>query len=151
MTLEDRDILIADLCGRLPYGVMVKAIGWDVEKNQDVEVAVQVYSVNTDGHVEFGINDYDIEEYLVDDCKPYLRPMSSMTEEEMIDFLQIKGLSQVSKRFINDFKNGNFGIMGNISNYARNIDWLNKKMFDFRGLIPKGQAIEITEENNPYI
>ena len=30
------------------------------------------------------------------------------------------------------------------------IDWLNKNMFDFRGLIPKGLAIEVTEDNNPY-
>jgi hypothetical protein len=29
-------------------------------------------------------------------------------------------------------------------------DWLNKKVFDYRGLIPKGLAIEVTKENNPY-
>ena len=30
------------------------------------------------------------------------------------------------------------------------LDWLNSKHFDYRGLILKGLAIAVTEDNNPY-
>ena len=66
--------------------------------------------------------------------KPYLRPMSSMTETEIDEFTQF-----------DVYANGEY-IM---SNYEM-IDWLNKYHFDYRGLIEKGLAIEVTEENNPY-
>ena len=64
--------------------------------------------------------------------KPYLRPMSSMTEEEK---LMYEGLMIGTN---------------NVSYMLDVIDWLNKNHFDYRGLIPKGLAIEVTEENNPY-
>lgn len=142
MIREDRDILIADLYGRLPYGVMVKAIGWDAENNQEVEVAVRVYSINTDDYVEFGINDYDIEEYLIDDCKPYLRPMSSMTEEEEQEY---RSLCAIQFDELADADTTIFYF-----DTIESVDWLNKKMFDFRGLIPKDLALS-TDEFNPYV
>lgn len=144
MTREEKDLLLRDLCGRLPYGVKAQYYGSE-EEMLTVDTIEAIY---TQPSVEIVIGQYGLG---IEDIKPYLRPMSSMTEEEMIVFLQVRGkdLSQVSKRFINDFKNGNFGIMANMSNYARNIDWLNKKMFDYRGLIPKDLALS-TEEFNPY-
>lgn len=146
MTQEDNDLLLKDLCARLAYGVKFK---WCDNFHTD------------DYYTLIGINEGLItgRDVNQDDClffwgqdkiKPYLRPMSSMTEEEILDFLQIPDLSLVSKRFINDIKSGNFGIMVNMSNYARNIDWLNKNMFDYRGLIPKDIALS-TEEFNPYV
>ena len=145
MTQEDKQLLLIDLCCRLPYLTKVKcpfdnepytllSINWDKE-------IVVIGFMNVDTYVTS-------KQKLVK-IKPYLRPLSNMTEEEIIDFLRIPDLSKVSKSFINDFKSGNFGIMANMSNYARNIDWLNKKMFDYRGLIPRGLALS-TEVFNPY-
>lgn len=67
--------------------------------------------------------------------------MSSMTEEEAIEFYNIpctKNYHIVNKELPWD-----------VANYKQ-INWLLKKHFDFRGLIPKGLAIEVTKENNPY-
>ena len=66
--------------------------------------------------------------------KPYLRPMSSMTEEERKEH-NSRRLSKWST----------------YSEYCANvIDWLLKNHFDFNGLIPKNLAIAVTEQNNPY-
>ena len=70
--------------------------------------------------------------------KPYLRPMSSMTEEEWKEY---KGIDDRSYSCPMDY--------AHIPASDR-IDWLNAHHFDYRGLIPKGLAIEVTEENNPY-
>lgn len=37
-----------------------------------------------------------------------------------------------------------------ISKWYHGTDWLNAHHFDYRGLIEKDLAIEVTEENNPY-
>jgi len=97
------------------------------------DVVCSVYEGSIDGmkwrneplcpHLLEEVSDEDAWEYI----KPYLRPMSSMTKEERKE--QCK-----------------FSAWNNIEYY----DWLNAKHFDYRGLIPKGQAIEVTEENNPY-
>ena len=68
---------------------------------------------------------------------PYLRPMSSMTEEE-------------KRQYRDYFQSIEGKIIGVTGRVLWTIDWLLKNHFDFRGLIPKGLAIEVTEENNPY-
>ena len=116
MTQEDKQLLLVDLCGRLPYGVMVHFDGWNAEKLTQV----------------------DLREFIFNDMGgipiPYLRPMSSMTEEEKEQWLWLTNDSGwgVTERMVKEC-----------------IDFLNKNMFDFRGLIPKGRAIS-TEEFNPY-
>ena len=121
MTQEDKQLLLSDLCARLPYGVKAKVYGWDEEKG-DVEVSLRVYSVNTDGYVYFETNDYDVDHLAVDACLLYLRPMSSMTDEEAIEF-------------------SNMEIVG-----YNNYDWLNARHFDYRGLIEKGLALEAPDD-----
>ena len=61
--------------------------------------------------------------------KPYLRPMSSMTEEEKKEYRSLQTWH-------------NFHGMSWYSNNYKSIDWLNKKMFDYRDLIPMGLALE---------
>lgn len=153
MKPEDKQLVFQDLCARLSYGVKAQVLGWDEEKGE-VEVPLQIYSINTDGYVYFETNDYDVNYLPVEDVRPYLRPLSTMTEEE--------------KRELQSFFPGSFGNQwldveeGYIDIYEcelttrlylydanRLIEWLNKKMFDFRGLIPKGLALS-TEEFNPY-
>ena len=116
MKQEDIDLLFKDLCARLPYGVKVKFAGYS--GREDCTLNVQHLS-----------STYNIE-YLR--MRPYLRPMSSMTEEEK---LMYEGLMIGTD---------------NVSYMLDVIDWLNKNMFDYRGLIEKGLAIEVTEDNNPY-
>ena len=107
MTQEDKSLLLKDLSARLPYGVRVKS-------RRGKSVTLSLY-VMTDFHLGCSI-------------KPYLRPISSMTEGERKEYWDITS----------------------VSNHCAAIDWLNAHHFDYRGLIEKGLAIAVTEENNPY-
>ena len=76
--------------------------------------------------------------------KPYLRPMSSMTEEEKKEYRK----TQITKWVKSvDCTNGGYY---EHRDTLKTFDWLNAHHFDYRGLIDKGLAIEVTEENNPY-
>lgn len=107
MTQEDKELLLKDLCARLPYGVICKS--------------------NSYRNILFNSSHISLIES--EEIKPYLRPMSSMTEEEE-----------------NEYYNTEFGF--NI--HSDRVDWLNAHHFDYRGLIERGLAIEVTKENNPY-
>ena len=127
MEKTDRELLIKEISSRLPYGIKVQVFGWDEEKGE-VAIPLKVYSINTDGYISFEYNHYDVESIYIEDCHLYLRPMSSMTEEEKEEFGRLVSLFAFTE--VND--------------------WLNAHHFDYRGLIEKGLAIAVTEENNPY-
>lgn len=81
--------------------------------------------------------------------KPYLRTMSSMTESERFEVEQIIGYDT---EITDDFLSLLCPSIKRLS-YAELLavfGWLNKRHFDYRGLIEKRLAIEVTEENNPY-
>ena len=133
MTQEEKDLLLKDLCARLPYGVKVEC-----ELDGGMMYATYNTTLDTDFLGEF-----------IDDTanlKPYLRPMSSMTEEEIKDFGGYIDTQPITHQ------QGYKGYIVNCSHYytVSEIDWLNEHHFDYRGLIEKGLAIEVTEENNPY-
>jgi hypothetical protein len=69
--------------------------------------------------------------------------MSSMTEEERKEFYYVDGVLSIDFEF-EEYK------MVHLLKSHNVIDWLNAHHFDYRGLIPLGLAIEVTEENNPY-
>lgn len=139
MDKSEKELLFKDLSARLPYHVRVKV--W-----------------LKDGTTEEGFLDleHNYADVLRDafyynkiiDIKPYLRPMSSMTEEEKEEFHKLKqfsvtvvmpnGVSLIKPTYIVDLEDD-----GNGLNYL--YDWLNKKMFDYRGLISKNLAIEASE------
>lgn len=108
MTREEKDLLIKDLCGRLPYKVKCSTpYGIGVLDSIDME------------HMDLTFEGPDDNYYTLDrNIKPYLRPMSSMTEKERQEY----GLVLCDELSINRF------------------DWLNAHHFDYRGLIPKGLA-----------
>lgn len=135
MKPEDKQLLLQDLCARLPYGVKALCKGWNDEKGE-VDIPLTVYSINTDGYVYFESNDYDVNYLPIEECKPYLRPMSSMTEEE---YNELGDLLKAEDPNLNLDE-----VMATIE-----IDWLNENMFDFRGLIDKGLALS-TEIFNHY-
>ena len=122
MTQKDRQLLLKDLCARLPYGLIIQVSDWTP---LDTELKV--------GHISQLMNE-DLK------IKPYLRSMSSMTEEEY------KELKEISEYY-------GFAPFKYIDDWCPNYDmtdWLNAHHFDYRGLIEKGLAIKVTENNNPY-
>lgn len=130
MVQENKELLLKDLSARLLYGVKVQ-INSDVKKVVGVKNGFVVTK-------ERGL--YSTKEYItrIECCIPYLRPMSSMTEEERKEYNEYL------------FYGASIGLMSNTESAYELIDWLNKKMFDFRNLIECGLAIAVTEENNPY-
>ena len=127
MTKEDKELVFKDLSARLPYHVRVKV--W-----------------LKDGTTEEGPLDlqHNYGDVLRDafyynkivDIKPYLRPMSSMTEEEKKEY------NDIVKNTIEFY---DCPKSEEICFFIIPIEWLNKKMFDYRGLIPKGLALEAPE------
>lgn len=119
MTQEEKQLLIKDLCARLPYGVRYKGdCGWPINPYQ---------------HTTSLCNILNAEEPLV-----YLRPMSSMTEEEKKEFQACHCVYELHP----DFQ----PMMCNLANECNMFDWLNEHHFDYRGLIPMGLAIEAPED-----
>ena len=116
MTQEEKQLLLKDLCARFPYGVICKLSA----KDADVSITEKL---------EIGGLEHFISGTM--DVKPYLRPMSSMTEEELNELEDISCLTL--------YPNGT-----QIPN-GKDYDWLNAHHFDYRGLIEKGLAIEAPE------
>jgi hypothetical protein len=150
MSQEDKKLLLKDLCARLPYGVMLNTpIGNKV-------LLALVFSKKYNTIIEY--NDYhgnenDISEWEGGDIefvKPYLRPMSSMTEEERKEIgILIRENRPNPYGIINN--KGVDNLLFSVSVTSRLlIDWLNAHHFDYRGLIEKGLAIAVTKDNNPY-
>ena len=123
MTKEDKDLLLRDLSARLPYGVKVT---WDGKHPLTVTVTPPIYCAI--------ISEDNIDNF----PKLLLRPMSSMTEEEKKEF--------ESLGWRVDELDDNTPWNHNSYNVFDGVDWLNKKMFDYRGLIPMGLALEAKEE-----
>ena len=124
---EEKNLLLKDLCTRLPYGIRYRHFTWNDEYGETY-IAAQIYSINTDGYVK---NCYDDETVYIDNVRPYLFPLSSMTEE------QKKEYQYITERWMND----------PAYSISDSIDWLNKHHFDYRGLIEKGLAIDATGLN----
>ena len=120
MTQEEKNkLLLQDLCARLPYKVIINYSGYE-ECNYTL-AAINSSTIN---------NSFPLE-----NCKPYLRPLSSSTDEEIeIYRIIIKSLLENSVT----------------NNVATLYNFLNSKHLDYNSLIYFGLAIEVTEENNPY-
>ena len=128
MTQEDKELLLKDLCARLPYGVkgivedgikVTTPSEWPVEKS-----------------IEFSMR------YMVikNEWRPYLFPMSSMTDEqkeELSNEMCYLTHSQIEGRNPN----------GLIESTVFEIDFYNKHHIDYRGFIEKGLAIDATNKN----
>ena len=128
MTQEDKELLLKDLCARLPYGVIV-CLETGLQEKLDMYSSVGVY----------------IESCR---CKPYLRPMSSMTEDEIVE-INSMGFAYWTTMINNDLRTrGPMSLLNAIITHhkmVKLIDWLNAHHFDYRGLIEKGLSIEAPE------
>jgi hypothetical protein len=136
MKPEDKELLLQDLCARLPYGVICKFT--DTFDGCEVDNVLHPNDI-TDMFRHRNHCDGRI------DVKPYLRPLSSMTEEEHNEWF-----NYYHEIELKEAKSTGDYLKAAILGESASIDWLNKKMFDFRGLIPKDLAIAVTEDNNPY-
>ena len=132
MTQEEKDLLLKDLCARLPYGVKVKIEYYDDAWN--------ICSINPNG-VTFvtKYTGYPIETNW-ENCKPYLFPLSSMSERQCYELSSIRSSFQDCWKYIKT------PIPLSICNFEQ-IEWLHKNHFDYRGLIEKGLAIDATGLN----
>jgi len=153
MKQEDKNLLLRDLSARLPYGVKILHEGWNWEWDDELSTVERVVGIDDKFVYTKVIDTHNGEEYRDDkhtislfDDKIFLRPMSSMTEEERKEYYSTQ--SEYTHRIYPD--SADFSEHTEYSWTAKTIDWLNANHFDYRGLIPMGLAIKVTEENNPY-
>ena len=137
MTQKDKELLLKDLCARLPYGVVLDSPN-PVDDLWDEAISI-------DASTKTVTLLYNERVFYIDEVKPYLLPLSSITEEQYIEFITISGWNCD----ITDIRRGKFSCISYIGlDYIYNtIDWLNKNHFDYRGLIEKGLAIDATGLN----
>ena len=123
MTEEEKELLFKDLCSRLPYKPKVHIehdVFYDEREPYDTELSLSVLYNRCAGM----------------EIKPYLRPMSSMTDEEEGRYNLCQAMAHsISEEHwtAND---------GNVWKYSDAIDYLNAHHFDYRSLIEKGLALE---------
>lgn len=129
MTQENKQLLLQDLCARVPYGVkcryncVIPGERIAISKANAVDVLTGIEPMY-DGHIGFRVGADKINA-LEGDIRPFLRPMSSMTEEEKDE-------------------------LAHYDNCIQRTDFFYSHHIDCRGLIEKGLAVKVTKENNPY-
>ena len=133
MTQEEKQLLLKDLCARLPYEVK----GLHRGEIQRLLIMDSFGSYQVNGYdAWFNLNSVDF--------KPYLRPIDSMTDDE------INELDEVCDGIFNIYDT-NIEVLSilewedSFENILKGNDWLNAHHFDYRGLIPMGLALEAKE------
>lgn len=145
MTQEDKELLLKDLCARLPYDTVCQV---EFKSNGKYEFKNMILSGIFKDEAYFTIENGSVYS---NDYKPYLFPLSSMTEEQK---------KEISKRYklhtyyglCIEIANHSEGYWDddnscNLQDYLWLVDWLNKNHFDYRGLIKMGLAIDATGLN----
>lgn len=129
MTQEDKELLLKDLCARLPYNVICQV---EFKENGKYNSKVMLLSGIFTDEAYFTTKGGSIYS---NEYKPYLFPLSSMTDEQKVIYGDlcyaiIQSLAKDMQSELNEL-----------------IDWLNKSHFDYRSLIEKGLAIDATGLN----
>ena len=137
MTQEDKELLLKDLCARLPYRVKYMDL-WNPD-----ELPTTLCDINVDVELIMNTDGFSLE---VEKCKPYLFPLSrlnSLTEEQ-----------KKTLKVMCDWNDEEADAQSILVLYQKHfvmktdvIDWLNENHFDYRGLIEKGLALDATELN----
>ena len=143
MIQKEKQLLLKDLCTRLPYGVKIKLIRWDIDEGMYINTTLEPNDIerllnNEDGDTEI---------------KPYLFPLSSMTEEQLYELKEITDLKYNHNtleliEWSETHKTLEFWLE-EVPQYkvVEVFDWLNKNHFDYRCLIERGLAIDATGLN----
>lgn len=136
MTQQEKQLLLRDLCARLPYGV-IGSYSWKNREPYNRELTGCLFD-----ELKSSWDSTEDSKFL-----PYLRPLSSMTEEERNELKEYLDAEEV------DCNGFGYSEGGTLEDYISSIpysicvdvvDWLNEHHFDYRGLIEKGLAIEVT-------
>ena len=131
MTKEQKELLIKDICARLPYGI----------KAQDYEDESPYIII---GYEDSYFSDNDGRVHRWDNIKPHLFPLSSITKEQRDEF-------PFELSLLNAFINGHISLFEDeelsVDDITRMMDCLNRKHIDYRGLIPMGLAVDATGKN----
>ena len=135
MTQENAKLIAQELGSRLSYGVKIRV-------NDKIETVETVEGINIlDNIVEFGT-------YMacdIDEIKPYLFPLSNMTEEQYDEMEKIVSDDYLENIQITKEMREKVDFITHFPIYCPNvIDWFNKNHFDYRGLIEKGLALDAT-------
>ena len=123
MKQEDKELLLKDLCARVPYGVKVLNMAEGVNEICELDSIMTSRKHKDKIFVSLTLPDDSVMTG-IEIVRPYLRPMSSMTEKEQYEY--------------------NTAIDNDIEP-ERIVDWYNLHHFDYRGLIEKGLALEAPE------
>lgn len=151
MTQENKELLLKDLCVRMPYGVIchyncvIRCDTMEIKKANCVGKLEGIIPVND--HIGFMVGG-DRVNALFDDIKPYLRPMSSMTDGEETTYRNTWCDPLFDLATKQHTREEDLMILAKA--HHDSIVFLLENHFDFLGLIPLGLAIEVTEKNNPY-
>ena len=127
MTREDKELLLKDICARLPYEIKVKFYDHWVDEYEIIPLTAKLLS----------------DTVYIGDIKPYLFPLSSMTDEQ-----------KKTLKVLCDWNDEEADAQSILVLYQKHfvmktdvIDWLNENHFDYRDLIEKGLAIDATGLN----
>ena len=140
MIKDEKDLLLKDLCARLPYGVKIDNMG----------VPSMLTSINNKYRIIVETEEVDKEPRLdvleIEDCKPYLFPLSSITDEQEEELKNIyynfNGMFQYTERIFDKIP------FRKMKYFPYQIEeFFNKNHIDYRGLIPMGLAIDATGKN----
>ena len=141
MTLKDKKLLITDLCARLPYGVKYMKYSWGYDIDQEIPEVEVLECVDKNGYINH------TKVYKINDIKPYLFPMSSMSEEQDEELKNIyysynNGMFYYTERIFDRIP------FSKMKYFPYQIEeFFNKNHIDYRGLIEKGLAIDATNKN----
>ena len=138
MTQEEKELLLKDLSARLLYRVKCRIKGEKSKILIGIEPEGLLFRARTPDKSDWCYDSYDIEEWSI---LPYLRPMSSMTEEEK-EVLYHYYCNEIADNL--NTPNLTWELRCCVSN-SFGADWLNAHHFDYRGLIEKGLALEAPE------
>lgn len=131
---QHKELLLKDLCARLPYGVKIHTNSHNAVSPLQV---IDIYEGTANG-------------FFISRVKPYLRPMLSMTEDEKKEFIEQSGYEveeSINGRHYEYYLKDFVGTKENPTANIDSIDWLNAHHFDFRNLIESGLAIDCTGLN----
>lgn len=135
-----KELLIRDLCARLPYGVIVETTKG---KGHVCDINLTIFGY------EFGVNVNPTirDNFSINDVKPYLFPFSSITSEQLFEVQEILGKNEI------EIGDGFLHIIDSDRNTITYLEilalleWFYKNHFDIYGLIPKGLALDATGLN----
>lgn len=132
MTQEDKELLLKDLCARLPYGVKVESVFINPDTKEHKSCGIEVFDATSILMIRDGLGEF----------KPYLFPLSSMTDEQKQEYTYI--VNYISPDDTDNWKEGEFIY---VEQFTQLMHFYHKNHLDYRGLILMGLATDATGLN----